>query len=63
MIYVYYDEFVQTVYLSPRIMDGHGVLIGRLSQPPKQPAFVVQALLDHAGFKDVTGLKIVNSVQ
>ena len=59
MTFVYYDTAHAAVYFLDRKVEDHGVLIGSVSSLPKRPAFIVQSLLNNAGFEGITGLDLV----
>lgn len=59
MAFVYYSAVEETIYFLMGKADDHGTLIGTVSQLPRRPAFVVQSLLNNAGYVDITGLTFV----
>lgn len=60
MTFIYYCAADAAVYFLPARTEDHGVLIGSISQLPKQPGFLVQSLLTNAGYHGVTGLSLVH---
>ena len=48
------------IYLLDHVTANHGVLIGSVSHLPQRPAFIVQSLLVHSEYVDITGLSLVH---
>lgn len=59
MTFIYYSADEETIYFLSKHASDHGVLIGSINPLPERPAFVVQSLLNNAGYNDITGLTFV----